>query len=117
MRRERVSDDIYIFTSDLYAQVTAAVGMRTTGGVFLIVAILFAGAYVLIATLGLWNWLGRRGWSRHNWTGFAVCAISASALGVAAVQVLRGARLQVHELTVVDGLANSRQARATGYFR
>ena len=35
MRRERVSDDIYVFTSDLYAQVTAA-AVATGDGIILI---------------------------------------------------------------------------------
>ena len=35
MQRERVADDIYIFTSDLYAQVTAGVILTTEGAVVL----------------------------------------------------------------------------------
>ena len=35
MRRERVSDDIYVFTSDLYAQVTAS-AVATEGGIVVI---------------------------------------------------------------------------------
>ena len=31
MRRERVSDDIYVFTSDLYAQVTASAVVTDEG--------------------------------------------------------------------------------------
>ena len=33
MQRERVADDIYVFTSDLYAQVTAGVIMTSEGAV------------------------------------------------------------------------------------
>ena len=33
MQRERVADDIYVFTSDLYAQVTAGVVLTTEGAV------------------------------------------------------------------------------------
>jgi hypothetical protein len=101
---------------DLYACARSAVGMQVTGGLFFLFASLFVIAYVLLATLGLWAWLKRRQWSHHNWSAFAACAVLASLLGVAAVQVLRGARMQVHELAVIDGVANSVQARATGYF-
>ena len=33
MQRERVADDIYVFTSDLYAQVTAGVVVTSEGAV------------------------------------------------------------------------------------
>src|SRR3990172_2216476 len=33
MQRERVTEDIYVFTSDLYAQVTAGVVLTTAGAV------------------------------------------------------------------------------------
>ncbi len=35
MQRERIADDIYVFTSDLYAQVTASVVLTTAGAVVL----------------------------------------------------------------------------------
>lgn len=35
MQRERVTDDIYVFTSDLYAQVTAGVVLTTQGAVLI----------------------------------------------------------------------------------
>src|SRR5215475_8340307 len=40
MQRERVADDIYVFTSDLYAQVTASV-VITSEGAILIDTLLF----------------------------------------------------------------------------
>lgn len=35
MQRERIADDIYVFTSDLYAQVTASVILTTAGAVII----------------------------------------------------------------------------------
>lgn len=55
MRRERVSDDIYVFTSDLYAQATAAVTTRE--GIVVIDTLPFPEE--TLAMMGFLNGLGR----------------------------------------------------------
>jgi len=79
-------------------------------------AIVFAIAYVLAATLGVWKMLQAREMLRHSWSALALVAVVASVLSVAGVQAIHGVRREVHQLSIVDGEAGELRANATSYF-
>ena len=100
----------------LYTHLEGKVGFGGIGSIYLVFAMLFALAYVGLATFGSWGFLKSRGWDRHNWTVFAIVAAAASVVSVTAAQTVRGVGQKLHQLTIVDAAAGSPEASAVAYF-
>ena len=100
----------------LFPAVQDAVGFAGIGGAYMVVAFLFALAYVGLATFGVWGLLKSRGWTQYSWPGFAAAALAASVVSVVAVQSVRGVGNRLHQLTIVDLVAGRNEAEATCYF-
>ena len=100
----------------LFGNVVGAVAFSTSSGVYLIVAALFSGTYVGVATFVSWSLLGARGWRRHSWTVFALVALIASGVSVVAVGAMRGFTEQLHQISIVDADAGARYGFATTFF-
>ena len=66
------------------------VGFGGTTGGYLVFAMLGVLAYVGLSTFGSWGFLKARGWSKHNWSAFAILAGVASVVGMTAAQSIRG---------------------------
>jgi len=101
---------------DLFRHVEGMTGFQVTAGLYFLLAFAFVIAYIAVATAGSWTWLKRRGMLQHAWVAFALAAVVASGVSLAAVQVVRGFGRRVEECTVVDGRAGSAEAVATCYF-
>ena len=100
----------------VFAKVAGAVSFATSGGLYLLLATLASIAYVAISTLGMWQFLTRRGWRQHSWTAFAVTAALASATTVLAVNFQRGFGDSLHQLCVLDADSGSSQGLGTCLF-
>jgi hypothetical protein len=101
---------------NLFRFLEREIGFYRSGAARLAVAILFAVAYVLTATLGAWKILQSREQLKHSWTVLALVAAAASVLGLVGVQVVHGVGAEVRQVTVVDAAANQVGAHATAYF-
>jgi len=102
--------------ANIFRFVEGLFGFTVTAGIYLLFAFIFVSAYILLATLGNWSWLKRKGMIQHNWTTFAAATIVASGISLLAVQFIRGYGHRVQELAIVDARANSYEASATCYF-
>lgn len=85
------------------------------------VAFAFVAAYIGLATVASWVWLGRHKLTQLSWSVFAGFAVVASAVGIVAVFFLRGATDRVASVSVVDLEAETMkntgtQARARVWF-
>lgn len=100
----------------LYEPLESTIGFARIGSGYLVFAMLFVMAYVGLSTFGSWGFLKARGWSKHNWTAFALCAAAAAVVSITAAQSIRGVGRKLHQLTIVDATAGERQARALAYF-
>lgn len=100
----------------LFAPVVSAVSFATSGGVYLVFAMLFSIGYFLAATFGSWAALGARGWRHHSWSGFAIVGLAASLLSVLIVNAVRGLGDSLHQISVVDLEAGSARGWGTSYF-
>lgn len=87
---------------ELFPQVVRMVGFETESGLYLLFALVFVAAYILLGTLGTWHWLRSRDKVRHSWLAFAAVTVVASLLSLGAVRVIRGIGHTVEELSVVD---------------
>lgn len=101
---------------DLYEEVRRSIGFEGVGTAFLLFAILFAIAYTLVATTGSFWYMKRRGWQHHAWSAFALVAITGTMVGTGMVWLLRGFSTRLWQTTIVDGHADSSEARATALF-
>ncbi len=106
----------YVQPVDLFQYIEQLIGFQTTAGMYFLLAFLFVIAYILMATLGSWVWLKRRGLLRHAWVTFAGMVVLASGTSLLAVRVIRGIGQQVQEMSIVDGRAGSYDASALCYF-
>ncbi len=106
----------YMQPVDLFKYIEQLIGFQTTAGMYFLLAFLFVIAYILMATLGSWAWLKRRGLLRHAWVTFAGMVVLASGTSLLAVRVIRGFGQQVQEMSIVDGRAGSYDASAVNYF-
>jgi len=103
--------------SGLYAPVTDAVGFTTRAALGGLVAFLFVGGYVVVATLASWWWLAARGRTHLSWTIFAGLAVVASVLSLGTVGLLRGVFSRgVQSVHVVDMVAGQSAARGPCLF-
>ncbi|MCH7489452.1 MAG: hypothetical protein IID05_02045 [Gemmatimonadetes bacterium] len=100
----------------LFDELEGWIGFRQVGATYVAVALLFALAYVTVATFGSWGFLRRRGWLRYSWTVFGLVALGASVVSVAGVQSVRGVGKKLVQLSIVDADADSSIARAATYF-
>ena len=100
---------------DIFDDIRDKVNFQGVGGAFLLVAVLFVVAYLLVSTVGVWLYLRHRSFLQYSWFAFAVCAAVMSVLSVGIVQFLRGARFHLRQLSVVDMYApdNDEQAWRT----
>lgn len=91
---------------ELFSRLSRLIGFEIKAGLYFLFAVVFVVSYILATTLGAWQWLKTRGWSKHSWTVFAGLAIGASLLSLAAVRLIRGIGYEAEELNVVDLRAN-----------
>ena len=102
-------------TASLTSPLQTAVGFSTATVTYLFAAVIFGGAYVLLASIGSWGVLRQRGWLKQSWLVFALVAALASVFSVGAVQAIRGVGRTLHQLTIVDGEFGSTFVTATCY--
>ncbi|MCK4660879.1 MAG: hypothetical protein KAV82_15270, partial [Phycisphaerae bacterium] len=100
----------------VYKDLESKIGFRAVGALYLVSAMLFVMAYIALATFGSWGFLKSRGWSRHNWTVFAVFAGFAGVVGISTAQYARGVGQKLNQLTIVDATAGTSEACAVAYF-
>jgi hypothetical protein len=107
---------LYLSPAELYEPLIEKIEFRRLASVHVLAAFAFVAAYVLLSTFGAWSWLKRHTLTHVSWTAFAVFAIVASLLSVAAVGLTRGVTGTMHSLSFVDLEAGSKEARAAAYF-
>ncbi len=113
----RVLDtDMQPTPESLFAKVVGSVSFTSSASLYLLFAGLFSVAYLLVATLGTWRFLSARGWRHHSWNLFAVVALAASLLSIAAVKSARGFGEQLHQIAIVDMDAGQTHGYATLFF-
>ncbi|MFQ5463138.1 MAG: hypothetical protein ACE5E5_11005 [Phycisphaerae bacterium] len=100
----------------LFGKVVGAVAFSRSAGRYLFIAALFSLGYTLLATLGTWWFLGRRGARHHAWTAFAIVGAGASVVSILMVQWQQGLGDKLHQLSVIDMEAGNTWAFATTYF-
>jgi hypothetical protein len=100
----------------LYASITKPIALSGAGTLLVFAAVAFVVAYIGLATVASWWWLGRHKLATLGWTAFAVIAVLASGVSLLAVSVTRGLSRGVSSFSFVDLEAGSRAARATCYF-
>jgi hypothetical protein len=105
------------FSSEaLFPAVQQQVGFAGIGGAYMVLAMLFALAYLGASTFGVWGFLKSHNWTRYSWVGFALVAVAASIVSATGVQTVRGVGRKLHQLTIVDLHAGQSEAEATCYF-
>ena len=116
--KTKETEDMVMFggTRDLYGSIMDTIDFRRSASALVLAAFAFVAAYILLATFGAWNWLKRHNLTTMSWSTFAVFAIAASALSIAAVTLTRGVTGAVHSSGFVDLQANASDARARTYF-
>ena len=100
----------------LFPHVAASISFHRRASTYLFVAGVSSVAYVLMATFGLWAFLGARQWRKHAWSAFALVAIAASLLSIVLVNSLRGFGDKLHQLSIVDAAAGDTRGTATVLF-
>ncbi len=100
----------------LYEPLTEPISFGTATAVRGLLAFLFVGGYIVLATLASWAWLKRRKLAHQSWTAFAFCAIAASALSLVTVRAMQGISGGVQSLCIVDLQAGDRAARGSCWF-
>ncbi|GJM25957.1 MAG: hypothetical protein DHS20C16_23720 [Phycisphaerae bacterium] len=116
LRRNPISSEVGADYVDLFRDLDRVVGFHGVSGARLAVAILFCMLYVLVATFGVWRLLHTRKMLKHSWTALALVGGGASVLSIVGVQSVHGIGRSLHQLSIVDGTANSVQAHGTAYF-
>lgn len=101
---------------DLFDYLRTAIGFGGLSIAYLLFAFLFIVLYILGSTVATWHVLARRGWSQHNWSVFAVAAIVGSVISVTFVQAIRGISSAEAQISIIDGVAGTSEARARCYF-
>ncbi|NOX57243.1 MAG: hypothetical protein GXP29_00095 [Planctomycetes bacterium] len=116
LRRNPVSSEVGDNYVSLFRDIDGVVGFHGVSGFRLTAAILFCMTYVLLATFGVWKLLQSRNLLKHSWTALAVVGAGASVVSIIGVQSVHGIGSTLHQLTIVDGSANSARATGTAYF-
>jgi hypothetical protein len=102
----------YSVTRHLFVGLHDFINFNQSAGLYLLAAIAFVVVYILVSTLGSWQWLRRQSRLHHAWTAFTICAILASGVSIAAVQWAQGFGRDLHQLTIVTGQADTLEAGA-----
>ncbi len=84
--------------------------------IYFLIAMVFVVVYGLAATWGSWFVLRSRGLLQHSWTVYFLAVAAASLISLIAVQVIRGVRNELKQLTIVDATTGTRSAAAFCYF-
>lgn len=100
---------------DLFGLVAARTAFHAASGFYFTFAFAFVIAYIAVVTGASWGWLKRRNATRQAWVIFAGVAAAASGISLGAVQIVRAFGQGVHEVTIVDGRADSFEATASSY--
>lgn len=110
-QRERQQGSIFLGEGrDLFRLVRRTIQFSSHGAAFLFFAILYAGAYWILAAVGSFYYLRRRGLLHHCWSAFALISVVASVVGTGMVWSLRGVTRKVWQTTVLDARAGSDHA-------
>lgn len=115
LRREEFPD-VMTTETPLFRYFESETAFSKSGALFLTVAMLFTGAYVLGSTLGAWRVLQMRNMLKHSWTALAVAAAAASVISIVGVQAFHGVGRRLHQFSVVDAVAGGVDAWGTAYF-
>ncbi|MCG3125465.1 MAG: hypothetical protein CHACPFDD_00288 [Phycisphaerae bacterium] len=102
--------------SNLAQHITRPTEFGGVGAVLRFSVFAFVVAYIFVATLGSWWWLSRQALSHFSWTVFALCAIVASVLGVAMVNLTRGLSTGLNAVQIVDLEAGQRRGAGPCWF-
>lgn len=100
---------------DIFMPVASRTAFHAASGFYFTFAFAFVVGYIAMVSGVSWNWLKRRNATRQAWVVFAGLAAAASAVSLGAVQVVRAFGQGVHEVTIVDGRADSFEATALSY--
>lgn len=101
---------------NLYGTLTRTIGFSAVTSLFLILAIGFTGVYTLVATLGSYFYLNKKGWTSHCWTAFSAVSIIGVVIGLGMVWVLRGFSTKVWQTSIVDARAGVNYGYGTCLF-
>lgn len=100
----------------LYDWFTEPISFATATAVRGLLAFLFVGAYIVVATLVSWWWLRQRRATHYSWAVFAGLAVTASALSLVTVRATSGFSAGVQTLNVVDLEAGQKEASGACLF-
>lgn len=103
-------------TSPLFTRVVGETGFAARSVLLSLLAFLFVGAYVLLASVGSWAWLRSRNLGHMSWSVFAGLAVATSVLSLATVRGLQGVVGGVRSVSVVDLEAGDHAARGPCWF-
>jgi len=117
LRQTPVGDETANLTYiNLFRFLDREVGFYESGALRLVLVLLFAVAYVLLATLGVWKLLQVRNQLKQSWTALAAVAVLATLVSLLGVQMVHGVGRDLRQLTIVDGVSDQVAAQATAYF-
>lgn len=108
--------DVMVERTSLFNHVVTAIGFATSGSVYLFIAVLFSIAYVCAATFGSWGVLSHKKMLHHSWSLFGLVVCVMSVLSVLAVRAVLGIETKLHQVSIVDAVADERYATATVFF-
>lgn len=103
-------------THAVYPPIAGVIGFQTTGAIRGLLAFLFVGGYIAVATIGSWAWLRGRKATHASWAVFGGFAVVASALSLVMVMGMRGFSRGVQSLNVLDLEAGGQTARGFCWF-
>lgn len=86
----------------IYDDVTTPIAFGTTTALFGLLALVFVGGYIAIATIGSWAWLRTRKLTQYSWTAFAVLAVAGGVLSLGAVRAISAFAGGVRSFSVID---------------
>jgi len=114
--KTRDQTDVSISSKSLFNHVISAVGFATKGGVYLLIAVLSSVAYVGIATFGSWAVLSSKGLKHHSWGVFGLVVSATAVLSIVAVKAVLGIETKLHQISIVDAVADEPFGYATAFF-
>ncbi len=100
----------------LYDWYTEPISFATATAVRGLLAFLFVGAYIVVATLVSWWWLRLRRATHYSWAVFAGIAVTASVLSLVTVRATSGFSAGVQTLNIIDLEAGQKEARGACLF-
>lgn len=103
-------------TNPLFNRIVGETGFAARSVLLSLLAFLFVGAYVLLASVGSWAWLRSRRLGHLSWSVFAGLAVATSVLSLVTVRGLQGVVGGVRSVSVVDLEAGDHAARGPCWF-